>query len=216
MDERLNAHLDGELAVEELDASERARLAAFETGVAHLRAALDDAAPADLDEGVMRRIEELGLEPIPIGRADVVRRGLASLVASREVRFQWRPIYGLAAAAALAGLLLVSTTGPGPEAPVAGGEAAARAKVYVQFRLLAGDASSVSLAGSFSGWQPAVPLQPAGDGVWTVTLALTPGVHDYSFIVDGQQWVPDPYAPRVDDGFGGAHSRLMLLDPQAQ
>jgi hypothetical protein len=216
MDERLNAHLDGELAVEELEASERAQVAAFETHVAELRVALEQLAPTDLDAAVMRRIEELGLEPIPVGRAEVVRRGLVSLVTSREVRFQWRPIYGLAAAAALAGLLLVSTAGPGPEAPVAGGEAASPAKVFVQFRLLAGSASNVSLAGSFSGWQPAVPLQPAGDGVWTVTLALTPGVHDYSFIVDGEQWVPDPYAPKVDDGFGGTHSRLMLLDPQAQ
>ena len=51
-------------------------------------------------------------------------------------------------------------------------------------------------------------------GVWTITVPLTQGVHDYAFVVDGRQWIPDPYAPRVDDGFGGTNSRLTLLLPE--
>ena len=38
-------------------------------------------------------------------------------------------------------------------------------------------------------------------------------VHDYAFVVDGREWVPDPYAPGIGDGFGGINSRLTLLSP---
>lgn len=46
-----------------------------------------------------------------------------------------------------------------------------------------------------------------------MTLPITPGVHDYAFVVDGERWVADPYAPGIDDGFGGRNSRLTLLAP---
>ncbi len=49
--------------------------------------------------------------------------------------------------------------------------------------------------------------------MWSVTVPLEPGVHDYAFVVDGEQWRPDPLAPSVDDGFGGTNSRLALLPP---
>jgi hypothetical protein len=32
-------------------------------------------------------------------------------------------------------------------------------------------------------------------------------------VVDGREWVPDPYAPQIGDGFGGTNSRLTLLSP---
>ena len=72
---------------------------------------------------------------------------------------------------------------------------------------------------SVSGVRPlhlpsSVTLAP--DGVdRTITVPLTQGVHDYAFVVDGQQWVPDPYAPQINDGFGGTNSRLALLPPDA-
>jgi 1,4-alpha-glucan branching enzyme len=56
-------------------------------------------------------------------------------------------------------------------------------------------------------------MQQSADGVWTVLLPLTAGVHDYGFIIDGERWVADPYAPEVDDGFGGVNSRLTVLAP---
>jgi hypothetical protein len=215
MDERLDAYLDGELSLDDLDSQERAAAAAFEARVAGLRADLDGLAPERMDRAVMRRITELGLEPIPAGGVMSIRRGVSSLFAAREVRVRWRPVYGVAAAAVLAALVLVPTLGRRSISRSAEEVVSSPATVYVQFRLLAGDAQNVALAGSFSGWQPDVALRPSPDGIWTVTLPLSPGVHDYAFIVDGQRWVSDPYAPQVDDGFGGTHSRLMLLPPQS-
>jgi len=46
--------------------------------------------------------------------------------------------------------------------------------------------------------------------VWTATLTLPVGQHQYAFVVDGQRWVPDPGAPAVDDGFGRRNSVLTL------
>jgi len=31
--------------------------------------------------------------------------------------------------------------------------------------------------------------------------------------VDGTRWVQDPFAERVDDGFGGTNSRVAVLVP---
>jgi hypothetical protein len=183
--------------------------------VTELRADLDGWAPERMDQAVMRRITELGLEPVPSGVVVSIRRGVSSLFATREVRVRWRPVYGVAAAAVVAALVLVPTLGRRFLSRSPAEASSPAATVYVQFRLLAGDAQNVALAGSFSDWQPDVALRPSPDGIWTVTVPLPPGVHDYAFIVDGQRWVPDPYAPQVDDGFGGTHSRLMLLPPQS-
>ena len=51
--------------------------------------------------------------------------------------------------------------------------------------------------------------------MWSITVPLTQGVHDYAFVVDGQQWVADPYAPQIGDGFGGTNNRLALLPPDS-
>ena len=85
--------------------------------------------------------------------------------------------------------------------------------VLVQFRLQAADASTVRLAGSFSNWQPQYDLHQTSPGIWTITLPLPRGVYDYAFVIDGQRWVPDPYAQTVDDGFGGTNSRIAILPP---
>ena len=82
--------------------------------------------------------------------------------------------------------------------------------VYVQFRISVPDARSVALAGTFTGWKPAVALQRSADGEWTALVPLRPGVHDYAFVVDGERWVTDPNAPQVDDSFGGTNSRISL------
>jgi hypothetical protein len=85
-------------------------------------------------------------------------------------------------------------------------------QVFVQFRLDAA-ASRVQLAGSFTNWEPRYDLRQSAPGIWTITVPLTQGVHDYAFVVDGQRWIPDPYAPQIGDGFGGTNSRLALMSP---
>jgi hypothetical protein len=216
MNERVNAYLDGELSPEELTAEERVEAAAFEATVADVRRALDAGGGRGVDARVMSRIASLDT-PAP-GRPGFVRRVLAGLLAPKVVTLQWRPVYALGAAVALA-LLVVSPWGSLREGPASSAAENAspegRAPVFVQFRLQVESATSVALAGSFTGWQPAHALQQSADGVWTVVVPMSPGVHDYVFVVDGERWLPDPYAPQVDDGFGGTNSRLTLLAPAA-
>src|SRR3989442_845137 len=127
----------------------------------------------------------------------------------RRVR-RWVVVGGaLAAAAALA--LLVAR----PAAPPAGGRAvlmASRDSVYVRFILYAPDARQVSVAGTFNRWdRDAAPLVRQGaTGIWTTTVALPVGQHQYAFVVDGARWVADPAAPGIDDGFGRRNSVVAV------
>ncbi len=72
------------------------------------------------------------------------------------------------------------------------------------FQLIAPEAKSVLLVGDFTDWQKkAIPMQPGSGGVWITKAKLTPGVHHYLFIVDGQ-WCDDPKCPmRVPNPYGG-------------
>lgn len=212
MTERIHASLDGELSPEDLTPAERAARAAFEARVAGLRGELDSRVPADIDSTVMRRIRDLGLEPLPEPARPVLNRIARSFWTERELRVRTRPVYALAVAALLAALLFAGgALLLVPAEPPA--VAVAPAPIYVQFRLEGVAASDVALAGSFSEWQPTHHMQQTGDGLWTVLIPLTPGVHDYGFVVDGERWLADPYAPHVDDGFGGINSRLTVLAP---
>jgi len=78
--------------------------------------------------------------------------------------------------------------------------------------LYAPTARRVAVAGTFNQWdQNASPLARVGaGGVWTITLALPQGHHQYAFVVDGARWVPDPAAPGVDDGFGRRNSMVAV------
>jgi hypothetical protein len=224
MKERLEAYLNGELPRDDLSATEAAQAAAFEAKVGELRGLLQRGSPADMDARVMRRIDELGLEPLP-ARQGFWRRSVDTLWAVHDTHLRWRPAYPLAAAAVLAALLVTQSLpffrrgeSPKPTGADVGSSAVTAvrtvvAPVYVQFRLHTEAATQVALAGSFSDWQPAYALQQVAEGVWTIMLPLRPGVHDYAFVVDGEEWMPDPYAPQVDDGFGGANSRLTVLPP---
>lgn len=72
-------------------------------------------------------------------------------------------------------------------------------------------ASSVALTGSFNSWAPnapaAISLVLGTDGAWTGMHTFAPGLHQYKFIVSGNQWIADPANPDgADDGFGGRNS----------
>jgi hypothetical protein len=210
MDDRIHTAFDddarrAELTPEETRDLER-MLAATRIAADHLRSRHS---PGVVD-GVMR-----DLAAASAGRAARERR-FALLLEPRS--FTFRPIWALLAAAALAGVILVPALRSGLSEPsadsapigdaVTGGEGTT---VFVQFRLDAPEALEVRLAGSFTGWEPRHALHRSEDGVWTVMVALEPGIHDYAFVVDGSDWRVDPSAPRVDDGFGGENSRLALL-----
>jgi 1,4-alpha-glucan branching enzyme len=71
------------------------------------------------------------------------------------------------------------------------------------FSFKAPEATSVQLVGDFTHWQQkAINLQRGANGVWQITVALTPGTHHYRFLVDGQ-WRDDPECRlRVSNPFG--------------
>jgi hypothetical protein len=214
MTDRLHACLDGEIPRESLSPQERARLAALESVIEGATAALRAAPVPDLSERVMRAL--------PGGEA--ASPGIAAAAPAwdwlwrpRSLTLRFRPAYALGALAlaVLAGVLLPRPSpAPFPAAVVA--ERPAGARLYVQFRLEAPGASQVELAGSFTGWSPLYELHEGAPGVWTALVPLEPGVHDYTFVVDGERWVVDPYAPRVQDSFGGSNSRLFLPSPADQ
>jgi hypothetical protein len=213
MNQRIHRALDGELAREDLTPSERAQAARVDAAAESLRAALDARAPRDTDAVVMRRIRELGLEPLPARARPVAVRVARSVWSPREIRLRLRPVWGLAAAAVLALVIVQQTTSTEPARPIAAEPALGAETVFVQFRLDVGAAREVALAASFSDWQPTHALHETAPGVWTTVLSVSPGVHDYVFVVDGQEFVPDPIAPQVSDGFGGMNSRLTVLPP---
>lgn len=124
----------------------------------------------------------------------------------REIRIRVRPwLVAPALAAAAALLLWVGRASPNAATSTSPG------LVTVRFVLSAPDAHDVGVAGTFNQWDAsATPLVRTGAGVWTATISLPAGEHQYAFVVDGARWVPDPAAPAVDDGFGRRNSVLTL------
>lgn len=157
-------------------------------------------APAALREAVMRRIEA---EP----------SALARLVewALRPRLIPVSPAFGALAAAAIAALVLVwPSTTPSPTSTQA---VDAPVRVVTRFVLVAPEAASVRLTGDFNSWQgEGVALEELrGTGIWTADVSLSPGVHQYTFVVNGTEWVPDPRAVlQVDDGFGQVNSIVVV------
>jgi glycosidase len=87
--------------------------------------------------------------------------------------------------------------------------------IPVTFRYQPKDAArSVTVAGSFNGWnKSANPMTKADSGAWTATLDLEPGPVQYKFVVNDDTWVSDPNAgpPLPPDG-----NSLMWVVPSGE
>ena len=81
----------------------------------------------------------------------------------------------------------------------------------VVFSMKMPEATLVTIAGSFNGWNPRVTMLTADNGIWTITLPLKKGQkYLYKFVVDGY-WIADPDNPdTVSDGYGGANSVVAV------
>jgi len=193
MHELVKRLLDGEIGLEDLPLDLQA-----EGGAALERLGQFDRAPVTLS---------------PALEARVMREVRA--LARRRPLWRWfvapvLPPWAVLAAMAATAVLVVSLRRPSPTRPAPaqrGGDS-----VYVRFVLYAPAARQVSVAGSFNRWDPqAAPLaRMDGGGVWSVTLPLPAGQHQYAFVVDGKNWIPDPAAPAVDDGFGRRNSVVAV------
>jgi hypothetical protein len=199
MRDELNRHLDGDLSADALDAADRGRADQWERMVASFRTAAPRSdAPPWLEQRVMSEIAAFPAR-------GTVRRAFDWLVRPASVRLS--PLAGALAAAALVLLFLWQPRDADPLL-----DPAAAPVVYVQFSLAAPTATSVSVAGDFSDWQPAFSLEDSdGDGVWTARVPVEPGVYSYMFLVDETSWQTDPNAGRYqDDGFGNRNAVLAV------
>jgi hypothetical protein len=201
MTSELNRHLDGEIPSESLDAGTRGEAAQWERMVESFRSAAPrGAAPTWLEQRVMAEISNV---PEP----GALRRALDWLLSPTPVRVP--PLVVGLAAAALVLLVLRPDAGGGPSG--APGSTVDEV-IYVQFVLEAPSATSVAVAGDFSGWEPSFALEdPDEDGVWSARVPIRPGVHAYMFLVDETSWQTDPNAGRYqDDGFGNQNAVVAV------
>ncbi len=202
--DELDRYLDGDTGLDDLPPG----LKSEELRMVELLYRLRDeaVAPPSLRQGVLREISGL-----PQSR---LRSALEWLVRPRQI--QVSPAMATACGLAVA-LMLVFASGGLPTRDV-DTRAVAPTEVVTRFVFLAPEASEVTLTGDWIGWSTrGIPLQELrGTGVWTADVPLPPGVHEYSFIVNGTQWHPDPLAgAQVDDGFGRTNSLVMVSSSEA-
>jgi hypothetical protein len=184
---------------------------------------IDSSACAEADrllEATARYSERLETPGSEVDRAVMAAIG-ARATEERESLWGWlvnphvfrvRPAL---AAAAMVVLVVAGVLGGSlrERAPAATESAALPSTILVRFELVAPTADRVSLAGSFNDWLPdGVQLTKNPDtGVWTGTVPLRPGEHQYMFVIDGAEWIPDPDAhAQVDDGFGQTNSVIVV------
>jgi Glycogen recognition site of AMP-activated protein kinase len=203
MNERVQRYLDGELRRDELTPEELREVATHEAVIVEARNLFKSIELPDLTAGVLARIQ--ANDPQVSRNEKSMLRGIVRwLWTPRSIRL--RPAYATLAAALLL-LIMAIPRGETPDAlPLPG-------KAFVQFRLDAPGAKSVRLAGNFTGWKPTYTLQEFAPGAWSALVPLDSGVYNYVFVVNEAQWLADPAAPAVADGFGGVNSRLSVLLP---
>ena len=131
------------------------------------------------------------------------------------------PLAGLALAAGLAGVVALAargsdrdTSGQAASTPSVFQPASASDQHMMQFVFVSDSASKVAIVGDFNDWdEGSSPLRREQKGVWTITIPLAPGRYQYTFVVDGTKWVPDPAAPRtLEDDFGRPNSVITVGD----
>ncbi len=90
---------------------------------------------------------------------------------------------------------------------------AAHFRLNVKSLSLPQPVQEVAVAGEFNRWQSQVDLltDADGDGIWELEKLLPPGQYEYKFVINRQQWIPDPANPlQVEDGWEGVNSVLTV------
>ncbi|HEY3114298.1 MAG TPA: isoamylase early set domain-containing protein [Gemmatimonadaceae bacterium] len=133
--------------------------------------------------------------------------------------FRLTPLTGLALAAGIAAVIAFSGVAVG--ARISGrsqGTSRAAASVQadtvqlVRFVFVDPKAERVELVGDFNEWaRGSTQLKRSGaPGVWAVSVPLSPGRHEYAFIINGSRWVADPLAVKSSDDFGTESSVIRV------
>ena len=73
-------------------------------------------------------------------------------------------------------------------------------------------AATVSVVGSFNGWEREIQLQPREDsGYWVTQVTVPPGEYSYAFMIDGNVRVADPTANSfMEDDYGSQNSVVRV------
>jgi hypothetical protein len=173
-------------------------------------------APARLDDTFEERLGAAIRSSTTARQPDDPLRGARSWW-TRKRTITLSPLGGLAlaaslAAVAVAGTLSVPALHGSRLTTVLGSEGKGNVVHLVRFVFVDSSAHAVALVGDFNGWNPAHDdLQAsAKDGVWSISIPLAPGRHEYAFVIDGTRWAADPFATAVRDDFGTVSSVIQL------
>jgi hypothetical protein len=128
------------------------------------------------------------------------------------------PLAGLAVAAGIGAIVVLSGVALGSRfasrTPAVVAATAARTDTVqlVRFVFVEKRAASVELVGDFNAWaRGTTELKRTGaPGVWEVSVPLSPGRHEYAFIINGSRWVADPLAVKSSDDFGTESSVIRV------
>jgi len=203
MNTELNEYMDGDRELEDLSPEARAEAEAWQRLTSELKADEPGQAPPWMENAVMSQI----------ALANAPKESVFDwLLRPRTIRLSPLTSLAMAAAAVLVVALLPREAAVGPESG-----SPAVVQILVEFSLEAPGATTVAVAGDFSGWESDFVLEDAdGDGIWTGRIPITPGLHKYMFVIDGTEWVTDPGAQRyADDGFGNRNAVLAVAPPAA-
>lgn len=184
--------------------------------------------PVNIDSSFDRRVmsaigapaspEGSGPEAAPPslhGAAEPLPSARKSVWLSPRWTIRLSPLGGLLAAAAVAGIILATsslTRRNESTEPVAALPELHESANATQFVLVAPEADSVLLVGDFNDWgltTTRLARQP-GDGVWFVTVVLPPGRYRYAFIVNGTTWRSNPATQVTEDEFGRPNSVVTV------
>ncbi|MEY4607976.1 MAG: hypothetical protein RL625_193, partial [Gemmatimonadota bacterium] len=87
-------------------------------------------------------------------------------------------------------------------------DASTGARRLLEIRVEASDTATVTVAGSFSQWEP-IPLR-WDDGVWVARVLVATGTHRLGIRVGTGPWRAPRNLARVRDGFGGESGLLVI------
>lgn len=85
---------------------------------------------------------------------------------------------------------------------------ATRPRAILEIRVEASDTAAVTVAGSFSQWDP-IPLRWEA-GVWVARVPIEPGTHRLGVRVGAGPWRAPRNLARVRDGFGGESGLVVV------
>ena len=145
----------------------------------------------------------------------------------RRMTISVTPLGGVAAAAAI-GMIMVlgARIGTTPPSPAAGVSTSALPIVPVasstvdveqiivqrQLTIVVPTATKVAVVGDFNDWDASRDLMQrlTPDGLWSITVPLRVGRHEYQFVVDDTLRLSDPTMPKTTSDFGAANSVITV------